>query len=71
MSEFKIKEDPNLFEYDEKNRIVDIFVKKDPDCPHPFTNGEWWHQGFYLEEFAIILDIFFQKNRLPYSIIEK
>ena len=26
-----------LFEYDETEDIVDVFVYRDPDCPYPYT----------------------------------
>ncbi len=68
-SEWKTKK-PKLFEYDSKNDIVDVFVYKDPDCPFPFHEEDWWHQGFYLDNFMIILDVFIQKNNLPYHLIE-
>lgn len=65
---------PKLFEYDLKNDIVDVFVYRDSNCPYPFTitniDEPWYHQGFYLEEFIIILDVFLQKNNLPYRIEE-
>jgi len=65
---------PNLFEFDPKNEIVDVFVYKDPTCPYPFTvtNTEniWYHQGFHLKEFMILLELFFKKNNLPYRIEE-
>ena len=65
---------PKLFEFDPKNNIVDVFVYRDPDCPYPFTitNTEnvWYHQGFYLKEFLIILEVFLEKNNLPYKIVE-
>lgn len=69
---------PSLFEYDPKNDIIDVFVYLDQGCPYPFTitnthkrEDIWYHQGFYLEEFMILLDIFLQKNNLPYELIEK
>jgi hypothetical protein len=64
-------EQQRLFEYDETEDIVDVFVKKDPQCPYPFTNGEWYHQGFYLEEFIIYLNSFFEKNELPFEVVKK
>jgi hypothetical protein len=64
----KIHKNPKLLEYDETERIVDIFVKKDSHCPYPFTNGEWWHQGFYLQNFILYLNLFFEENKLPYKV---
>jgi len=66
-SEWKTK-NPKLFEYDSKNNIVDIFVKQDPQCPFPFHEEDWWHQGFYLEEFRLYLNLFFKKYGLPYRV---
>lgn len=57
-----------MFEYDETEDIVDIFVKKDPICPYPFTNKEWYHQGFYLLNFLTYLNDFFERNNLPYKV---
>ncbi len=51
---------PKLFEYDKENKIVDIFVRKDPDCPFPFHENDWYHQGFYLDNFLIFLGIFLE-----------
>ena len=69
---------PQLFEFDSKNKIVDVFVYRDPDCPYPYTitntrndSNIWTHQGFYLNEFMMILDVFLRKNNLPFEIIEK
>ena len=59
-SEWKTK-NPKLFEYDSKNKIVDIFVKQDPDCPFPFHKDDWYHQGFYKEEFIRIVDEFIKE----------
>jgi len=68
---------PKLFEYDETEDIVDVFVYRDPDCPYPYTitntrsdKDIWTHQGFHLKEFMIILEVFLKKNNLPYRIVE-
>ncbi len=66
-SEWKTK-DPKLFEYDSKNGIVDVFVKEDPRCPFPFHEGDWWHQGFYLQSFITYLKLFFERHDLPYKL---
>ena len=60
-----------LFEYDKENKIVDIHIRKDPDCPYPFHLEDWYHQGFYLTEFIIYLKDFFQRNDLSYKISDK
>ena len=62
-SEWKTK-NPLLFEYDSKNDIVDIFVRQDPQCPFPFHEGDWWHQGWFLEHFILIVKEFFRRNYL-------
>ncbi len=69
---------PNLFEYDPKNDIVDVFVYKDTRCPYPFTiintrdeNDKWFHQGFSIDDFIRELDVFLRKNDLPYYIVEE
>ena len=63
---------PKLFEYDGENKIVDIFVRNDPDCPIAFsvtnTDDIWYRQGFYLTEFIEYLRQFFHLNGLPYKI---
>ena len=65
---------PKLFEYDPINKIVDVFVYRDPDCPYPYTttntDDPWHHQGFYKGEFIRIIDELFKKNDLPYRIID-
>ncbi len=68
---------PKLFEYDETEDIVDVFVYRDPHCPYPYTitntrsdKDIWTHQGFHLKEFMIILEVFLKKNNLPYRIVE-
>ena len=66
-SEWKTK-NPKLFEYDSNNNIVDVFVRKDPDCPFPFHEEDWWHQGFYFEEFRLYLNLFFERYDLPYRV---
>ena len=62
---------PRLFEYDDKNKIVDIFIREDPDCSFPFHQDDWYHQGLYLEEFIIYLERFFEENDLPYVLKRK
>lgn len=64
-------ENPKLFEYDKKNGIVDVFVRKDPDCPFPFHLDDWYHQGFYLREFIIYLNDFFERYDLPHEVIKR
>jgi hypothetical protein len=68
---------PKLFEFDPKNDIVDVFVYKDYHCPYPFTvtntrseNDKWFHQGFFLKNFIIYLNDFFERNNLKYKVIE-
>lgn len=68
-SEWKTK-NPNLFEYDSKNSAVDVFVRQDERCPFPFHEEDWYHQGFFLDDFMTILDIFIQKNNLPYHLMK-
>ena len=60
--------DPKMFEYDSNNNIVDVFVRKDPDCPFPFHEEDWWHQGLYFEEFRLYLNLFFERYDLPYRV---
>ena len=69
-SEWKTKK-PKLFEFDSKNGIVDIFVKQDPDCPFPFHEEDWYHQGFYLHYFMIYLKLFLERHNLPYKVIKE
>lgn len=68
----------NLFEYDQKNNIVDVFIYKDTRCPYPFTitntrdeNHIWFHQGFFMDDFIRELGVFLRKNDLPYYIVEE
>ncbi|HEC39332.1 hypothetical protein LCGC14_1561080 [marine sediment metagenome] len=68
---------PKLLEYDETEGIVDVFTYRDPNCPYPYTitntkkdSDIWTHQGLYLKEFIIILEVFLKKNNLPYKIVE-
>lgn len=61
---------PKLFEYDPEHKIVDVFVKHDPECPFPFHENDWWHQGFYLSEFIIYLNDFFERYNLSYKVKE-
>ena len=68
-SEWKTK-NPRLFEYDSKNEIVDIFLRKDPKCPFPFHEEDWWHQGFYIVGFIMFLNDFFERYKLPYTVME-
>ena len=67
-SEWKTK-NPRPFEYDPINNIVDIFVRQDPRCPFPFHEEDWWHQGFYLSNFLIYLNIFFKRYNLDYKVV--
>lgn len=66
---------PRLLEYDPKNKIIDVFVYRDPGCPYPYTttntDDPWHHQGFYLKNFLIYLEQFFEENNLPYEVIKK
>ncbi|MHA1408777.1 MAG: hypothetical protein ACTSQY_00415 [Candidatus Odinarchaeia archaeon] len=62
---------PRLFEYDDKNKIVDVFIRRDPDCPFPFHDDDWYHQGFYLDEFISYLEHFFEENDIPYILKKK
>lgn len=64
----KIHKNPKLFEYDDTEDIVDVFIKEDKKCPYPFTNKEWYHQGFYLKNFILYLNDFFERYDLPYKI---
>jgi len=64
-------EKPKLFEYDKNNDIVDVFVRRDPDCSFPFHEDDWYHQGFYLREFIIYLNDFFERYDLQYKITIK
>jgi len=65
-----VTKNPKLFEYDSKNKAVDVFVRKDPRCPFPFHKDDWYHQGFYLDDFALRIKQFFHKNDLGYSLIK-
>lgn len=67
MSEWKLQ-NPKLFEYDSVNKIVDIFVKADLTCPFPFHIDDWFHQGFYLKNFIVYLNDFFERYKLPYKV---
>ena len=71
-SEWKTKK-PKLFEYDSNNRngVVDIFVRQDPGCPFPFHEEDWYHQGFYLESFVLFLNDFFKRYKLNYRVMKK
>ena len=69
---------PNLFEYDPKNDIVDVFVYRDPRCPYPYTITNtrkdeeiWTHQGFFIDDFIKKIDLFLRKNDIPYYIVEE
>ena len=62
---------PKLFEYDPENKIVDIFIKKDPTCPYPFHEEDWYHQGFYLNEFILFVNDFFRRYGLLFEITPK
>jgi len=66
-SEWKTKK-PKMFEYDKNYDIVDIFVRKDPQCPFPFHEENWWHQGLYLTSFITYVNDLFKRNNLPYKI---
>ena len=57
----KIKKNPKLFEYDKLNKIVDIFIRKDPNCPYPFHAKDWYHQGFDLDNFLIFVSLFLEE----------
>lgn len=70
ISEWKT-ENPKLFEYDSKNKIVDIFVKADLTCPFPFHKDDWYHQGFHLTSFLIYVNDLFERNDLDYEIVKK
>lgn len=67
-------DNPNLFEFDPKNNIIDVFIYRDSRCPYPFTitNTEnvWYHRGFFMYDFINKLKIFLKKNKLPYKIVE-
>jgi hypothetical protein len=69
---------PSLFEFDPKNDIVDVFVYRNNKFPYPYTitntkdgSDIWTHQGFFLKDFIRELDVFLQKNKLPYKIVEE
>jgi len=64
----KEHKDPTFLEFDETEDVVDVFVRKDPECPYPFHQDDWYHQGFYLYSFIMILNTFFRKNKLPYKV---
>lgn len=71
-------DEPKLFEYDEGNKIVDVFTYKDPRCPYPYsiTNTRndsdiWTHQGFYVTDFIERLKGFLSENNLPFTIQKK
>lgn len=68
-SEWKTKK-PRLFEYDSKNEIVDIFLRQDPQCPFPFHEEDWYHQGFYLKGFILFLRDFFKRYNLQYKVVK-
>jgi hypothetical protein len=65
----KIKKDPKVFEYDDTEDIVDIFVREDPEYPYPFHFDDWYHQGFSFKSFLLYIDDFFKKNKLPYKVV--
>lgn len=59
---------PKLFEYDSINKVVDLFVREDLECPFPFHEEDWYHQGYYLKSFIIYLNVFFERFKLPYKV---
>ena len=61
-------DNPKLFEFDSKNKVIDVFVRPDPECPFPFTNGDWFHQGFDIEEFVEFLKGLCRNNDLGHRI---
>lgn len=67
---FTVPKNPGFFEYDRDNNIVDIFVRKDPECPFPFHKDDWYHQGLYFDEFVTRVKLFFKQNDLDYSLIK-
>lgn len=46
------------YEIDFKNRIVDIFVQRDENCPFPFLNGDASeaHEGLTFEQFSELVN---------------
>lgn len=60
----KIHKNPRVFEYDETEGIIDIFVRKDPNCPYPFHEDDWYHEGFTVEEFFDALQDLLKENHL-------
>jgi len=62
--------EPGVLEFDEKNQVIDLFVREDKDCPFPFHENDWYHQGFTIREFIIILREFFEKHKLPFVVEE-
>lgn len=66
----KVKKNPKPIEYDDTGGIVDIFVRRDPECPYPFHEDDWYHQGFYLKEFVRMLNRFFERNKLNYRVVD-
>lgn len=68
-TEWKTK-NPLFFEYDSKNKAVDIFIREDKRCPFPFHKEDWYHQGHYLKDFIIMLNQFFKKHNLSYKVIK-
>jgi len=65
-----VTENPKVFEYDSKNKAVDVFVRPDLRCPFPFHKDDWFHQGFFLNDFVSMIKQFFHKNDLGYSLIK-
>ena len=63
-----ITEKPKLFEYESINKAVDVFVREDPQCPFPFHEEDWYHQGYYLKSFIIYLNDFFERFKLPFKV---
>ena len=63
--------------YDEDNKIVDVYVEKDPKCPVPFLQpletvvGEvtMAHEGLDLQDFIDEVNNFFGMNNIPRLII--
>lgn len=59
---------PRLFEYDETEGIVDVFVYRDYQCPYTYTitntrddRDIWNHQGFYIKEFIRMVEEILEK----------
>lgn len=70
MSKNNEKRKKNAFEYDAENEILDIHVREDPDCPYPFHEDDWYHQGFYFNEFIEYVNAALKRANVSRRVVE-